>query len=161
MRILVVSDTHGYNDNLMEVLEREKNISWMLHLGDLEGSEHMIENTAPCPVTMVAGNNDYFTTAPMEAVVQFGKYRIFMTHGHKYGVNYGMLRLKMAARERRCKIAIYGHTHRPCIDEEGGITIINPGSLTYPRQADRRPSYIVMDVDNSGEIAFTLKFLEE
>ncbi len=161
MRILVVSDTHGYNDNLMEVLEREKNISWMLHLGDLEGSEHMIENTAPCPVTMVAGNNDYFTTAPMEAVVQFGKYRIFMTHGHKYGVNYGMLRLKMAARERRCKIAIYGHTHRPCIDEEGGITIINPGSLTYPRQADRRPSYIVMDVDDSGEIAFTLKFLEE
>ena len=161
MRILVVSDTHGFNDNLMEVLEREKNISWMLHLGDLEGSEHMIENTAPCPVTMVAGNNDYFTTAPMEAVVQFGKYRIFMTHGHKYGVNYGMLRLKMAARERRCKIAIYGHTHRPCIDEEGGITIINPGSLTYPRQADRRPSYIVMDVDDSGEIAFTLKFLEE
>ena len=98
MRVLVVSDTHGINDNLMKVLEKEKKISWMLHLGDLEGSEHMIENTAPCPVTMVAGNNDYFTTAPMEAVVQFGKYKIFMTHGHKYGVNYGMMRLRMAAR---------------------------------------------------------------
>ncbi len=161
MRVLVVSDTHGINDNLMKVLEKEKKISWMLHLGDLEGSEHMIENTAPCPVTMVAGNNDYFTTAPMEAVVQFGKYKIFMTHGHKYGVNYGMMRLRMAAREKGCKIAMYGHTHHPCIDRDGDITIINPGSLTYPRQANRKPSYIVMDVDKDGEITFSLKYLKK
>ena len=39
MKILVVSDTHGYVDNLERVLDREKNIEMMIHCGDVEGDE--------------------------------------------------------------------------------------------------------------------------
>ena len=33
---------------------------------------------------------------------------------------------------------MYGHTHMPVIENEDGILVINPGSLTYPRQRGRR-----------------------
>ncbi len=43
MRILIVSDTHGRHSNLDEVLEREKNIDMLLHLGDVEDKEYYMK----------------------------------------------------------------------------------------------------------------------
>ena len=42
MKILVVSDTHGHDENLMRVLQREWPIDALIHCGDLEGSEDYI-----------------------------------------------------------------------------------------------------------------------
>ena len=42
---------------------------------------------------------------------------------------------------------MYGHTHTPVVEEENGILVINPGSLTFPRQQGRRPSYAVMEIE--------------
>ena len=56
-------------------------------------------------------------------------------------------------------IVMYGHTHRPVIDKNDDIIVINPGSLTYPRQEGRRPSYIIMETGKKGELGFTLKYL--
>ena len=39
----------------------------------------------------------------------------------------------------------YGHIHRPVWEVVGGVTMLNPGSLTYPRQTGRRPSYMVLE----------------
>ena len=38
MKILVVSDTHGHDENLMRVLQREWPIDALIHCGDLEKS---------------------------------------------------------------------------------------------------------------------------
>ena len=37
MRILIVSDTHRHEENLEIVLQREKNLDMLIHLGDSEG----------------------------------------------------------------------------------------------------------------------------
>ena len=60
MKVLLVSDTHGYEDNLEKALELEKP-QFLCHMGDVEGSEDYIRAMADCPLAMVAGNNDFFS----------------------------------------------------------------------------------------------------
>ena len=49
MKILVVSDTHGHDENLMRALQRELPIDALIHWGDLEGSEEYIPEAVECP----------------------------------------------------------------------------------------------------------------
>ena len=47
------------------------------------------------------------------------------------------------------------------IKEIEGITFVNPGSLTHPRQMGRLPSFVIMDIDDNGEAHFTINYLED
>lgn len=159
MKVLIVSDTHKRNDNFFRVLEKTSPVDMVIHCGDIEGSEYAIAESAGCPVEMVAGNNDFFTTLPMEREFELGKYHVWVTHGHNYYVSMGNEHLKQEARIRGVDIVFYGHTHRPLLDLNDDVIAINPGSLSYPRQDGRRPSYVLMDIDRFGEVHFTLRFL--
>ena len=159
MKILIVSDTHREHKNLELVLEREKPLDMLIHLGDIQRYEDYIEVIAECPVEMVAGNNDFFSDLPGERVFHIGKYKVLLTHGHYYYVNGGTSHLKRAAAERELDIVMFGHTHRPWMEEENGVTILNPGSISYPRQEGKKPSYILMTLNKEGEAQFVLKYL--
>ena len=159
MRILIVSDTHRQNNNYLKVLERVKPVDMVIHCGDVEGSEYTISKSAGCPVEMVAGNNDYFTDLPREKEFQIGNYHVWLTHGHNYYVAMENAILKEEARSRGADIVMYGHTHKPVIYTSGGLIAVNPGSLTYPRQAGRRPSYILMELDEGGKANFSICYL--
>ena len=63
------------------------------------------------------------------------------------------------ARSRGCDIVMFGHTHVPYLHQEDGITALNPGSISYPRQEGRRPSYIIMEIDKEGEAHYTINYL--
>ena len=52
-RILIVSDTHKRLGNLYEALEKEGSVDAMIHLGDLEGDEDIVNEMIPGPVYMV------------------------------------------------------------------------------------------------------------
>lgn len=159
MRILIVSDTHRQNKNYLKVLGRVKPVDMVIHCGDVEGSEYTISKSAGCPVEMVAGNNDYFSELPKEKEFQIGKYHVWLTHGHNYYVAMGNETLKEEAYARGADIVMYGHTHKPVIDVEDALIAVNPGSLTYPRQMGRRPSYILMELDEEGKAHFSICYL--
>lgn len=159
MKIVIISDTHGRHGNLDIVLEREKNMDMLLHLGDVEYGDDYIEAVAHCPVYMIAGNNDFFSDLPMERELQIGRYKVFMTHGHGYYVSMDTKSLRRAATARGVDIVMFGHTHRPYIDTEGTLKVINPGSLSYPRQEGRKGTYIVMEIDSNGDAEFDLRFV--
>lgn len=159
MKILIVSDTHGNHDNLDIVLEQEKPFDLLIHLGDAEGYEDYIEAVAECPVEVVAGNNDFFSSLPYEREIKIGKYKIFLTHGHYYYVNAGIKHIKKEGIARGADIVMFGHTHRPILEMTDDIIILNPGSISYPRQEGREASYIIMEVDEEGEASFSLEFL--
>ncbi len=159
MRILIVSDTHGRTGNLELVKEHVGQIDMLLHLGDVEGAEHNIEEMFLCPIHMVAGNNDFFSYLPNEKEIEIGKYRIFMTHGHHYYVSMDTRLLKQEGRARGVDIVMYGHTHRPDIDYSSDVLAINPGSLSFPRQEGRKATYILMEMDDAGEAEFTLHYV--
>ena len=161
MKVLIVSDTHGKDENLIRVLEKVDGIDLMIHLGDLQGSEDYIEAVAPCPVVMVSGNNDFYSDLPREKVIRIGDTKVFLTHGHYLYVSSGTSRLKDMAAQNQCSIAMFGHTHKPLIDTEGTIWAINPGSLSYPRQEGKQCSYIIMNVSDNGKIEFSLEYLTD
>lgn len=159
MRVLLVSDSHGRNQNMEKVIRKVSPFDLLIHLGDLEGSEGYLETIAPCPVEMVAGNNDFFSRLPREKIITLGKYKVFLTHGHNHYVNYGYSRLRDAARQNGCAFALFGHIHRPVYDVDDEITVVNPGSISMPRQDNRRPSYAILDVDRKGEIHVMICYL--
>ncbi len=159
MKIMIVSDSHGRDTFLERAIKKVKPIDLFIHLGDFEGSEEYIRAIVPCRTEMVSGNNDYFTGLDKDKIITVGKYFLFLTHGHRYGVNFGTERIKEAAKQYGAGIAVFGHTHRPLIDMSGNVWAINPGSITQPRQEGGRPSFIIMDLDTKGEAHFTLNYI--
>lgn len=159
MKILIVSDTHKAHISLEQVLEREKPIDMLIHLGDVEGGADYIEALADCPVHIVAGNNDYFSDLPQEEEFVVEGNHIFITHGHYYYVSMGESDLLKEAKGRDADMVMYGHTHKPSLHEEDGVTILNPGSISYPRQSGRQKTYMIMEIDASGVPEIELKYV--
>ena len=158
MKILLVSDTHGRNLNLEEALELEKP-DFLCHMGDVEGAEDYIRLIADCPLAMVAGNNDFWTDLNPEVILELQGFRILMTHGHYYYAHSGNEELKAVGRKEGADIVLFGHTHRPTLEFDEDIIVANPGSLTYPRQEKRRPSYMVLYLEKGKVPKFETKFL--
>ena len=156
MKILVVSDSHGFEGNLRKVIERVEPIDMLIHLGDFESGEDRIKKMVNCEVHMVPGNNDYAPHLDRDKVVNIAGHRIFLTHGHKYGVYYGLYGLYDKAKENNCDVVLYGHTHIPKINYMDDITFANPGSISLPRQNYTQPTFLIMEIDKKNEIHFTL-----
>ncbi len=161
MKILIISDTHRKDENMKTVIAQEKPVDMLIHLGDAEGSEHYIPDwvNPECRMEMVMGNNDFFSMLDKEREIRLGKYKVLLTHGHYYGVSMGVEGLADEAKSRDCDIVMFGHTHKPLLTKMDGVVLVNPGSLSYPRQEGRRPSYIVAELDQNGELSFKQKFL--
>ena len=161
MKILVVSDTHRRNENYFKVIEKLGKIDLVIHCGDAEGSEYAISEGAGCETLIVMGNNDFFSKLPREIETTIGKYKVWITHGHNYYVSMGNETIKKEAIDRGVDIVLYGHTHRPVIDIDDDIIAVNPGSLSYPRQEGRQPSYAIMEIDREGKVHFTIAYLRQ
>lgn len=159
MRILIVSDTHRKNDNYFKLLKKQGKLDLIIHCGDVEGSEYALSESADCPVLMISGNNDFFSELPRDREFIIEKYKVWVTHGHWYGVSMGTEMLKQEARSRGVQIVMFGHTHKPCIDIGEDLVALNPGSLSYPRQEGHKPSYALMEIDKQGEAHYTIGYL--
>ena len=160
MKILVVSDTHRDESRLIKAIEAEA-ADMLIHLGDIEGSEGTIERMANADCVMVKGNNDFFSYLKDEREIFLGKYRTLLTHGHIYSVSLGLECLRTEAVARGFDIAMFGHTHRPFYENKNGLILLNPGSLSYPRQENRLPSYAVMNIDDETQnIDVDIKYIE-
>lgn len=158
MKVIIVSDTHRKNDNYFEVMKLHKP-DMVIHCGDVEGSEYAIAEAVDCPVQIVLGNNDFFSTLPRELEFDIGEYKVWVTHGHNYYVSMGNETIKKEAIARGKNIVFYGHTHKPVVDIDEDIIAVNPGSLSYPRQDNRRPSYAIMEIDRFDKVHFTIAYL--
>ena len=160
MKILIVSDTHRFHKYYDKMFEIEKSADLLIHLGDLEGGEYYIEQTAGCPVHMVAGNNDMFTQLPPHKEFRLANKKVFITHGHTYYVSAGYERIWQEAYRRKADIVMFGHIHRPVQMEKDGILLLNPGSISFPRQAGRQGTYMVMEINKDNEMSIELKYVD-
>ena len=160
MRVLIISDTHGRHTAFDRAIMEAGKIDYLVHLGDTEGGEDYIEAFCGCPAYILAGNNDFFSRNLREMEIYFGKKKAFMAHGHQYSVSLGVERILDEGRSRNADIVMFGHTHRPYLKKFGDITVLNPGSLAFPRQEGRKGSYIIMEMDRDGNAEFTIHYLD-
>ena len=164
LRILIMSDSHGRNENvelaIAQVREEIGEFQMLIHLGD-GGDARELESLAGVPCYIVRGNTDYDAKLLNANVIEAGGHRIFATHGHLYQVDMRLDLLRFAALENDCDIAMYGHTHVPYLEEDpDDVTILNPGSISKPRQADHRYTYMVMEIDDEDEVTYELRYVE-
>lgn len=153
MKILILSDSHGFTNCLEEILKSERSADVIIHLGD-GGSDlfDMTEYTAGKPVYQIKGNCDYSSfNFPLRLISYAENVKFFACHGHAYNVKTTLHSLFYAAKEQECKIALYGHTHIPNSEEYEGIILFNPGSVSNGK-------YGIMEV-RKGSVTLTHKSL--
>ena len=160
MRVLIVSDTHGRHSGLDLALKEAGNIDMLIHLGDVEGGETYIDAVTDCEKHIIRGNNDFFSDLPKEEEFYIDRHKIFITHGHAYYVSLDPEYIREEGKARGAEIVMFGHTHRPYYEDDNGIIVLNPGSLSFPRQEGRKRSYMIMETDEKGTIHFDQRYLE-
>ena len=158
-RVLVISDTHARLHNLQMLMQRLETPDLTIHCGDLEMGQESVQKLVGSPLVCVRGNMDYDGKLPAEQMIMIGSKKVWITHGNRYGVNGTPLLIKEEAISRGVDIVMFGHTHKPYLDTDKEVTLLNPGSLSQPRQDNGRPSFVVMEIDDSGEVHYSINYL--
>jgi len=142
LRLGVVSDSHRYLVSLEYAVKQMGKIDMLLHAGDLYSDAEHIEGLIGVPVIAVAGNCDYIN-APSEREITIAGKKIFLVHGHKFGVKLGIERIGYYAEEKGYDVVIFGHTHTPLVTKWGETLLLNPGSVGLPRGTNQRTFGII------------------
>ena len=144
VRIGVFADSHGNLHALRDAVRRAGKLDMAVHLGDYAGDARILtEEGLACGI--VRGNNDFGSSSPTELLLDVEGVKIFCTHGPLQSVYWGLDKLYYTAKERGARAALFGHTHRPCLDNNGGLILLNPGSVAEPR-GGARESYAILEI---------------
>ena len=170
MKFLIASDIHGsayYCDLLLKAIETEK-ADRVLILGDIlyhgprndlpkdYAPKKVIEMLNPLKnkLLCVRGNCDTevdqmvldFPCMSDYCAMPFNGHKLFMSHGHIYGPDH------LPVLEEG-DLFLSGHTHIPATGQKDGIWLLNPGSISLPKQNHPR-SYGILNED--GFTVYTL-----
>ena len=100
MKLLILSDTHRSLGFAYDAIEK-KHPDAVVHLGDhLTDAEDLSFACQEPDFYYVPGNCDYAPTVPQSLTLELDGVRIFVTHGHLYGVKRDLTALAGAARTR-------------------------------------------------------------
>jgi putative phosphoesterase len=118
LRIGLVSDTH---DLLRpEVLDYLRGSDHILHAGDICGDAVLAVLAELAPVTAVRGNNDrgaWASRLDAAETMAFAGVVVHMIHD-----------IKELALPAGARVVVSGHSHKPKLEERGGVLYVNPGS---------------------------------
>lgn len=151
MKLFFISDIHGslfYLRKALEDFQKEK-ADYLVILGDhlYHGARNPLPieynpkevadllNRFSDKIIAVRGNCDSevdemvleFPMMSTYSTILYNGRRLFLTHGHIYHEN-NLPNLQEG------DAIIYGHTHIPKLDKKGHIYVINPGSITFPKE---------------------------
>lgn len=145
-RIAVFSDTHNMFSRLPLALERVGKVDQLFHLGDFAiDAERIAHELGDVPFFSVKGNNDTGSVYPRVRIERVEDVWIMLVHGDVYHTLYQLID---KARENRCSAVLFGHTHVPLLQADGELLVVNPGSMSLPRQGSR-PSCAVLEVEGA------------
>ena len=130
VRIAVISDTHGSVDLALQAVKSVGPVDAVVHLGDFRHDGLALAKRVSVPVHAVRGDNDPWD-GEKELVLDFEGHRVFATHGHYYNVDASLDDLVQAARKIGAEAALFGHDHKPRVERQEGILLVNPGSLFF------------------------------
>lgn len=157
MKALVFSDSHGKLDGIVEAMKRHPDYEAVFHLGDVGNDVDTLRSMTPYPIYIVRGNCDYSMKLKDHLIVEFDGKRIAMCHGHRYLMyGNGTDSLRYFGLQQEADIVMFGHTHIPLLEETRDLILLNPGSISKPRQANKIPTYTVMETSADGNVTFQM-----
>jgi len=115
----VISDTHGLLRP--EAVDALRGSDLIIHAGDVGSPEILTQLQNIAPVKAVRGNVDtgqWGMTLPKSLVVDFAGHAVHVRH---------ILDDPMPLPPNVSAI-VYGHSHKPSIEDRGGVLYLNPGS---------------------------------
>lgn len=149
MKIMVVSDTHGYTDIVINEYKNQRDVNLVIHLGDYYKDAQKIEKLIDSEVIYVKGNTDGDGSEDLNKVFKVDNHNMYLTHGHKENVKAGLMPLYYKALSLSCNIALFGHTHIPFMEHHYDVLLFNPGSISIPKGGSQ-PSYGIINIENNN-----------
>ena len=151
MKFLVFSDSHGDMAAMSSVMRKHRSAEVVMFCGD--GCNDLAKLRMDHPdkaFFAVSGNCDWYCSEPNYQVLELAGKKIFITHGHMFGVKQSIERLINVGRQNGCDIVLFGHTHKQLTTVEGGMLVLNPGSIGYGGR------YSIIEIDEkTGKIKAT------
>jgi len=142
MRVVVFSDVHGKKELADRILEFNPDADYTISLGDSElTSDYFLNHD----IIFVKGNYPRDAGFTYETELVVGELNIFITHGHKHKVHRTLDKLIKLGVSEGYDIILYGHTHMLSKVKYGQVLLINPGSVSSPRN-NFPPSYCILDI---------------
>jgi len=124
----VISDTHGLLRP--EAVAALAEVDHILHAGDVGDASILDRLRAIAPVTAIRGNVD--TAGPCS---QLPATEAVEVAGKTFYLVHAIEDLDIEPHAAGIAAVIYGHSHRPSIEERNGVLYLNPGSAG-PRRFD-------------------------
>jgi len=121
MRIGVISDTHGLVRG--EAVAALQGSDLILHAGDVGSSDVLEALAAIAPVLAVRGNVDRDDWAD-----ELPETRIVAVAGRQFHLRHDVAGLDIDPAAEGCDAVIFGHSHKPLIENRSGVLYLNPGS---------------------------------
>jgi len=154
MNILVISDSHKNLTNLKRALV-ETDYDYVMFLGDYVADIMQFAKPLKEKLFIVKGNCDGDINFDDDLLIEVGGKKIFMTHGHNYGVKLGMNKVFQKAIEMNADILLFGHTHIAFQTQlENGLIVLNPGSIGKGRLKDN--TFGMVNIDEKGQVTTKL-----
>ena len=117
----VISDTHGLLRP--EALEALRGCERIIHAGDVGSADVLSQLRDLAPVVAVRGNVDSEAWAmrlPRTATVKIGSHTVYVLHI--------LEDLAIEPSPAGISAVVFGHSHKPSIEERNGVIYLNPGS---------------------------------
>jgi putative phosphoesterase len=157
-KIAVVSDTHGNLENLRaavrEIISRE-HIDLFVHLGDNYEDAEVFDEFGYDYLRVPGVFHDLYADrrVPNRLLERFEGWRFMLSHTHESHPHdlAGDPKPERLAASGKVDVILFGHLHRPSIDVQNGVLLVNPGHLKSGDRYGITPSYAVLDV-NPGQI---------
>jgi putative phosphoesterase len=154
MKLGFISDTHGSYEYVVQTLELLKGSKQICHLGDVlyHGPRNDLPETYNPKklaellknrkdIVYVRGNCDSDVDETVTGqdisnkskIVEFDNYLFYLVHGYEETEDE---RIK-EAKKFGCQVVVSGHSHVKVLIERDGIIVLNPGSITIPKDGTR------------------------
>ena len=155
VRVGLISDTHGWLDpRAVCAFDAEKPLAWILHAGDIGSPDVLWQLEQLAPVRAVLGNCDF--TIPGYDLDPFARLTIA---GKTFAIVHDQYHYSEMARSED-DVVVFGHSHRPMIEQRDDALYVNPGSATQRRN---QPSCSVgiVEITGDGEISAEILYLDD
>jgi putative phosphoesterase len=96
-------------------------------------------------------------------VFTYAGFKFLLIHGDRFwswNENKWYDRLRQLGKENQADVVIFGHSHKDLIDTSKQPYLLNPGSISLPRNNKLQKSYALIEIDNQN-IHFQIKYVKK